>query len=459
MSTKIGSLTRALAIDALTHVLTRQIHTDTALEKLFASQPNLRPLDKAFIYEIVFGSLRWLSKMDWIMSHMMDRPFSSLDPRVVNALRVGAYQIYYMDRVPERAAVSETVEAIKQVGVPNAASFVNAILRRVAKKSDYFPKPDKEKFPIDYFSMQFSHPKWMVERWHHQLSQDKFEYLLSNNNKIPQQTLKLLTRNPLPEVYADFPTYLLKTHSKESSWRPLAGAFRVESLPRFENCEAFQKGCYLVQDESAQLVAHLVQASPTDTCLDACAAPGGKSIYLWDAGVEPKNLTLCDTAQKRIKVLQENLNRVGLVGATILHGDVVEQCKDKKYSKILLDAPCSAMGVIRRHPEIKWLRSPNDITNCAAEQSRLLEGLAPCVADGGEMVYSVCSFEVEETTKQINQFLSQHPEFEKISPLDRLHDFYKKYVTRQDELLIYSGNPDDLDGFFAVILRKKMNAT
>ena len=110
MSTKIGALTRALAIDALTHVLTRHIHTDVALEKLFASQPNLRALDKAFIYEIVFGSLRWLSKMDWIMSHMVDRPFSSLDPRVVNALRVGAYQIYYMDRVPERAAVSETVE-------------------------------------------------------------------------------------------------------------------------------------------------------------------------------------------------------------------------------------------------------------------------------------------------------------------------------------------------------------
>jgi 16S rRNA (cytosine967-C5)-methyltransferase len=453
MSTKIGSLTRALAIDALTHVLTRHIHSDIALEKLFASQPTLRPLDKSFIYEIVFGSLRWLSKMDWIMSHMMDRPMSSLDPRVLNALRVGAYQIYYMDRVPERAAVSETVEAIKQVGVPNAASFVNAILRRVARKSDYFPKPDKEKFPLDYFSMQFAHPKWMVERWHKQMSQEKFEYLLAHNNKIPKQTLKRIAKNPLPED-VDFPTYLLKTHSVESSWRPLAGAFRVESLPRFENCEAFQKGCYLVQDESAQLVTSLIQPKPNETCLDACAAPGGKSIYLWDAGVAPENLTVCDAAQKRIKVMMENFQRVGLANVNVLHGDVVEQVQGKVFHKILLDAPCSAMGVIRRHPEIKWLRTPNDVQNCAAEQARLLTGLAPCVAPGGEMIYSVCSFELEETTKQIDEFLMAHPEFEKISPQDRLHDFYKKYVTRNNELLIYAGNPDDLDGFFAVILRR-----
>lgn len=455
MSTKIGTLTRALSIDALTHVLMRHIHSDVALEKLFASQPNLRPLDKAFIYEIVFGSLRWLSKMDWIMSHMTDRPFSSLDPRVVNALRVGAYQIYYMDRVPERAAVSETVEAIKLVGVPNAASFVNAILRRVAKKSDYFPKPDKEKFPLDYYSMQYAHPKWMVERWYKQLPQEKFEYLLVNNNKIPKHTLKLIKRNPLPTAEQDFPTYLLKNHSIESSWRPLPGAFRTEALPKFENCEAFQKGCYIVQDESAQLVTSLFQVKNTDTCLDACAAPGGKSIYLWDSGIEAKNLTVCDSAQKRLKILNENFKRVGLTEATVLHGDVVEQCQGKVFDKILLDAPCSSMGVIRRHPEIKWLRVPNDVLNCAAEQARLLNGLASCVASGGEMVYSVCSFELEETTQQIEKFLNMHKEFEKVSLMDRLHDFYKKYVTRDNELLIYSSNPDDLDGFYAVILRKK----
>lgn len=454
MSTRSGSLTRAIAIDALTHVLTRNIHSDVALEKLFASHPNLRPLDRAFIYEMVFGSLRWLAKMDWIMSHMLDRPFSSLDPRVANALRIGTYQIYYMDRVPERAAVSETVEAIKQVGVPNAASLVNAILRRVAKKSEYFPKPDKVTQTVEYYSMHHSFPQWMIERWYKQLSLERFEYLLANNNRIPKNTLKLLTRNELPNGEKDLATYLLKSQSVESSWRPLPGALRLETLPKFDQCEAFKKGCYLVQDEAAQLASGLVQASDTDLCLDACAAPGGKSIYLWESGVSPENLTVCDFAQKRLRILRENFARVGLEGAQILHGDVVEQCAGKQFHKILLDAPCSAMGVIRRHPEIKWLRTLNDIQNCALEQARLLEGLAKNVLVGGELIYIVCSFELEETTQQIQQFLEKHPEFEKQDISNRVHDFYKKYLTREHELLIYSGNPDDLDGFFGVVLKK-----
>lgn len=454
MSTRSGSLTRAIAIDALTHVLTRNIHSDVALERLFASHSNLRTLDKAFIYEMVLGSLRWLSKMDWIMSNMLDRSFTSLDPRVANALRIGAYQIYYMDRVPERAAVSETVEAIKQVGVPNAASLVNAILRRVAKKSEYFPKPDKTTQPAEYYSMHHAFPQWMIERWYKQLSIEKFEYLLTNNNRIPKNTLKILSKNVLPEGESDLATYLLKTQSIESTWRPMPGALRVESLPKFSQCEAFKKGCYIVQDEAAQLSASLVQPLPTDTCLDACAAPGGKSIFLWDNGLKAENLTVCDFAQKRLKILRENFERVGLSGATILHGDVVEQCKGKTFQKILLDAPCSAMGVIRRHPEIKWLRTLNDIQNCALEQTRLLNNLSMNVSIGGELIYIVCSFELEETTQQINRFLDSHPNFEKINPLDRVHDFYKKYITRENELLIYSGNPDDIDGFFGVILKR-----
>ncbi len=454
MPTKTGVLTRVIAIDALTHILTRRQHTDVALEKLFVHEKDLRPLDKAFIYEIVFGALRWLSKMDWIVSRMMNRPLTSLDPRVVNALRVGIYQIYYMDRVPERAAVAETVEAIKNAGVPNAAPFVNAILRRVAKKSDYFPKPDKEKSPVEYYSMHYAHPSWMVERWHKLIPLEKLEYLLINNNKQPLQTLKRIDSRSLPGGESDLPTYLLKTHSLESSYRPLPGAFRLQSLPRFQQCPAFLAGCYTVQDESAQLVTSLLAANSNDKVLDACAAPGGKSIYLWNQGVLPSNLTVCDAAQKRLAVLKENFTRVGLDGVEILHGDVLEKTQSLFFSKILLDAPCSAMGVIRRHPEIKWHRVPSDIVQCAKQQQKLLSGLSKRLLPGGEMVYAVCSFEPEETTEQIKHFLTENTEFSLVSPYLRIHDYYKKYVTREDELLIYSGNPDDLDGFYAVILKK-----
>ena len=453
MSTRLGTLTRALAIDALTHVLTRHIHADIALERLFNHHKDLRPLDRAFIFEIVYGSLRWLSKMDWIMGHMLDRPFASLDPRVANALRVGTYQIYYMDRVPDRAAVSETVEAIRKVGVPNASSFVNAILRRVSNKAEYFPKPDKVKFPADYYAMHHSHPRWMLDRWLEHVPIERLEHLLSGNNQAAKNSLRILTRNTVPSG-EDLATFLLRSYGIESNWRPLKTALRLESLPPFDRCEAFKAGCYIVQDEAAQLAVSLVQAQPGDLVLDACAAPGGKAMALWDEGIPAENLTLCDFSQKRIVTLKSNLDRVGLGAVTLLHGDVVEAVKGKVFQKIVLDAPCSALGVIRRHPEIKWLRSPGDIDQCAKEQERLLDGLATAVAPQGELIYIVCSNEWDETVMQTEKFLGKHPEFQIASLNGRIHDYYRKYVTRNNELMLLPGNPDDLDGFYAVIFKK-----
>lgn len=450
MSTRIGAKTRAIAIDALGHILTRHMHADSALDKLFQAQPDLKALDKAFIFEMVYGSLRWLSKMDWILSHMMDRPFSSLDVRVANALRVGTYQIFYMDRVPDRAAVSETVEAVKQVGAHNATSFVNAILRRIARKAEYFPKPDKEKNPVEYLAMQYAHPQWMVERWFKYVPFDRLEHLLEANNTQPAQNVRVIKRNQSEEIH----TYLLRTFGIESSFRPLKGVLGLQKLPPLGSCEAFQRGEYMVQDEAAQLVASLVQPGPEDTVLDACAAPGGKTIYLWDEGMEPKNLAVSDFSQKRIAILSENFNRVRLEGIEIIHGDAAEVLKKRQFNKVLLDAPCSSMGVIRRHPEIKWHRTPADIEQCAREQYRLLSSLCQNVGTGGELIYAVCSFESEETSEITQKFLAENKEFNIVPLSGRIHDYYRRYLTAQGELLLLPGNPDHLDGFYAVIFKK-----
>jgi 16S rRNA (cytosine967-C5)-methyltransferase len=453
MSTRQGALTRAIAIDALTHVLTRRIHADTALDKLFAHHSELRPLDRAFIFEMVYGSLRWLSKMDWIMSHMMERSFASLDPRVANALRVGCYQIYYMDRVPDRAAVSETVEAIKIVGAAHASSFVNAILRRVARKGEYFEKPDKEIASAEYFAMHFAHPQWMIERWLKVMTPERLEHLCQANNSHPKHTLREIRRN-FPQDGEDLSVYLLREFGVSSHARPLRGCLHVETLPPFDRCEVFQRGGYIVQDEAAQLVAGLVQPAENDLVLDACAAPGMKAICLWDDGLKPENLVVVDNSQKRLEILHKNFARVGLVGAEVLKGDVTQLAKDRLFSKVLLDAPCSSMGVMRRHPEMKWLRNLSDIVRNAQEQSRLLDGLASSVQVGGELVYMVCSNEGEETVQQTDRFLSTHKDFS-IEPLSgRIHNFYRKYVTSRNELLVIPGNSEEIDGFYAVVLKR-----
>lgn len=455
MSTRIGTLSRAIAIDALNHVMSRRQHADAVLEKLFKHHAqDLRPLDRAFIFEIVYGALRWLWKMDWIMSHMVDRPLTSLDPRVLSALRVGAYQILYMDRVPDRAAVSETVEAVKKVGAGNASSFVNAVLRRLAKKAEYFTKPDKQTQLAEYLSVQFSHPQWMVERWLRHVQPDRLEHLLSGNNKAPPIVLRRLRSRPLIHD-EDLATYLLRTQGVSSEWLPLSSALRVEKLPDFQKCEAFQNGCYIVQDTAAQLASQLVNVSESSSVLDACAAPGGKSMALWDRGLKPEGLIVADSSQRRIGTLQENFNRVGLEPAQLLAGDVVESVRGMSFDTVLLDAPCTALGVIRRHPEIKWHRTFSDIEHCVSEQRRLLDGLAAAVRPGGELAYIVCSTELEETSQQVRGFLERHTEFDLVSLESRIHDYYRKYLTKDNELLIFPGNSDDLDGFYAVVLRKR----
>ncbi len=453
MSTRQGALTRAIAIDALTHVLTRRVHADMALDKLFAYHSDLRALDRAFIFEMVYGSLRWLSKMDWIMSHMMERSFASLDPRVANALRVGCYQIYYMDRVPDRAAVSETVEAIKIVGAGHTASFVNAILRRVARKGEYFEKPDKELATAEYYAMHCSHPQWMIERWLRVMTPERLEHLCQGNNSHPKHSIRIIQKNPLPDG-EELPSFLLRNYGISSHGRPLRNCLHLESLPPFERCEAFKMGAFMVQDEAAQLVSSLVQAGPNDTVFDACAAPGMKAIYLWDEGVAPERLTVSDSSQKRIDVMAMNFERVGLSGCEVCKGDAVEVSKGRSFSKVVLDAPCSSMGVIRRHPEIKWLRNINDILRNAEEQKRLLDGLASAVQSGGELVYMVCSNEIEETVKQTEQFLSTHPEFSIVHLSGRIHNYYRKYLTNCNEVLVFPGNSEEIDGFYAVVFRR-----
>jgi 16S rRNA (cytosine967-C5)-methyltransferase len=395
--------------------------------------------------------------MDWIMSHMMDRPFHGLDPRIANALRIGTYQIFYMDRVPDRAAVSETVEAVKQLGAGQGASFVNAILRRVARRADYFAKPDKETQLIAYLAMHTAHPEWMLQRWLDFVPLERLEHSLAAHNKEPNKTLRSLRKRPLAGDQ-DLAHYLLSQQGIHSEHRPLSRALRVETYPRFRECEAFKSGCYIVQDEAAQLAASLVQPQIGHKVFDACAAPGGKTLAIWDGAPNGVQYFMCDTSKKRLALIEENLARIGLAEDPAFErttSDAIEAFPGQTFDRIVLDAPCSSMGVIARNPEIKWHRSPSDITRAAEIQKTLLEGMAQRLNPGGEIAYMVCSFEPEETTVQIATFLESHPEFIAVDLCGRIHEYYSKYLNQQGALLLYSGNQDEIDGFFACVLRRR----
>ena len=449
---KTSTTTRVIAIDALKNILQRRKHADEEIYSCFASHPHLTRLDRSFIHEMVYGSLRWLYKMDWIAAKLIDRPLNAVDPRVLNALRIGMYQIYYMDRVPDRAAVSETVEATKSMGVGHAASFVNGVLRNVARRTEYFKKPDKEKEPVAYYSMHYSYPPWLIERWNDHLPAKRLEFLLEKTNEVPQHFLKVFEKKITTEELSYF---FLKEYGIHCNPLPLEGCIQVSRLPDIAKCTYYQKGFYQIQSETSQLMASLVNKDHDGYLLDACASPGKKLLCLLDEGFDQDKVIAYEIYPKRAKILNDEIRRAGFkLGNPVVTADISKSDLNREFHNILLDAPCSSLGVIQRHPEMKWLKKPQDIEHYAQVQKEILEHLAPSVAIGGELLYTVCSFEPEETTEQIDLFLRNHTEFQRYNILERVHPYYQKYLKSNHEIIIYPGNTDSLDGFFGVVLKR-----
>lgn len=451
------SVAREIAYDAFVSVLMDKQKPEIILEdkyKIHSSQ--LKRVDKNFIKEILFGSLRWYSKLFWILQNTSKRDLKKSSDQIVAALVLGTYQIYYMDKVPDRAAVNESVEYIRCKGQANACSFVNGILRQIARRAQYFKKPDKKEEPVDYLSLQFAHPKWMVERWFPHFKFEKMEKLLAANNKQPPNTVRMnTTKTPVTEAIK-FQQLLLKTEKIHSDRRPLRTAVRFVESPVFDPGSLFSQGYYTIQDESSQLVGYLVNPEEKETIVDVCAGPGGKLSHVYELGKEKINLIAIEKNQRQLEKAKETMLRMGFEKLDWIHSDFMDWNPKEKVDKILLDAPCSGFGVLRRHPEGKWQKTLNGMLKLADEQRTMIEYALKHIKVGGELIFSVCSFEREESIKHIRYLEKKYGEkIELMQPSERIPDYYRKYVTRDRLLAIYPGNNDEMDGFSAFIIKIK----
>lgn len=420
---------------------------------------NLKRIDRNLIKEILYGGLRWYSKIYWILQQTSSRDLDQTSPEVRAALILGTYQIFYMDRVPERAAVNESVEYVRSKGQANAVPFVNGILRQIARRAEYFAKPDKSRQPVDYLAVQFSFPRWMVERWLRQFRFDRLEGMLAAMNQPPPYTIRMNTmQTPLSESHL-FQQKILKEEKTHTDKCTLRGAFHCKEAPDTSAESMFGRGAYTIQDEASQLIAHLVEPKPDETIADAACGPGGKFSHLFELSRGGAKLIGIEKNENQFKRAQQTMARLGHdqhPGANIewVHGDFLEWQATKPVDKILLDAPCSGLGVIKRHPEGKWQKHERLIANMADLQKRLITHALHQLKTGGELIFSVCSFEPEETLQQLNwvqEKFAGHVEI--VSPVVRLPDYFKRYVTRDNLLLIYGGNQDQTDGFGAFIVK------
>lgn len=419
----------------------------------------LKRIDRNLVKEILYGGLRWHSKIYWILQNTSSRNLDDTSPEVRAALVLGTYQIFYMDRVPERAAVNESVEYVRSKGQANAVPFVNGILRQIARRAEYFAKPDKTRQPVDYLALQFAFPRWMVERWIKQFRADRLETMLPAMNQPPPYTIRVNSMKTALNESHLFQQELLKQEKTHTDRCNLRGALHCKEAPDTGPGSLFAAGWYTIQDEASQLIGHLVDPKPGEIVIDATCGPGGKFSHLFELSCGAARLIGVEKNENQFKRAQQAMERLGHASRPDAkvewhHADFLEWNSPVAADKILLDAPCSGLGVLKRHPEGKWQKDPRLITAMADLQKRMIEHALKQIRAGGELIFSVCSFEPEETLDQMEWAKKEFGDkIEVISPVIRLPDYFKRYVTRDNVLLIYGGNADQTDGFGSFIIK------
>ena len=395
---------RAIAAEVLTRVERDGAYASIALEAAFAAVPGLEARDAGLASELVHGTLRRQMALDAALERAAERPMARLEIGVRTLLRMGAYQLLYLDRVPARAAVHETVELCKARGLTRAAGLANAILRRLAREP-IVPLPED---PLERLSVSESHPLWLVRRWVERLGLEEATLLCrTNNTPAPvglRVNLRRGTRESLLEALrAARPDATIGPGRFAATSISLLGAGPPSRLP------GYGQGLFQVQDEAAQLVGQLLSPVPGSPTLDTCAAPGGKSCHLAELGGD---VIAMDLALRKLVRARSEAERLGL-SLRCLVADAAKALPvpDRSQDYVLVDAPCSGLGTVRRHPELRYRRQPEDLARLADLQLGILRQATRAVAPGGVLVYSVCSNEPEEGLAQRDRILAELSDF------------------------------------------------
>jgi len=386
-------------------LLTRVIKSNLSLSSLFPYQAaNLSVQDEALLQELCFGVCRWYQRLNAQIDMLLDKPLRTKDTDVKILLLLGLYQLEFT-RIPSHAAISETVQACKQLKKASASGLINAILRRSQREKETMLASLSKK--TDYNQ---SHPYWLVKRLKHAWP-ERWQNICAANNERAPMTLRV-NKNRTSRV--NYLEALKTANISAAACLFSTSGISLEKPAPVDNLPGFNDGQSSVQDEAAQLAAKLLQLAPGQHVLDACAAPGGKTCHLLESEPDLASLTALELDSERAKKIHQNLERLKL-SAKVIVGDASqpqEWWDQQSYDRILLDAPCSATGVIRRHPDIKLLRRDEDIATLATLQLEILTALWPLLKPRGILVYATCSVLPDENTQLIARFMAQQADAE-----------------------------------------------
>lgn len=454
------SSAREAALQVLFQVDTKGAYANVALDRVLKGS-ELSDLERKLATELVYGSIKRRNTLDWGLRHFMNRSLSKTSPWVRNILRLGAYQVMYLDRIPAPAAVFEMVELTKKYGHLGTIKFVNGVLRSLVRNFEggRITPPSFEEDLLKHISLTYSHPQWMVDRWIERFGvEDTVRLCLANNENRPIS----IRTNTLKTSRLK-----LKSKLKKEGFQVAEGRYVPEALEgeekgygRLEKWLAFQKGLFLFQDEGSMLVSHLMSPEPGVTVIDACAAPGTKTTHLAQLMQDSGKILALDIHENKLQAITDNCRRLGISSVNVEKGDARCWGRERKHiaDYILVDAPCSGLGVLGRRPDARWRKEKKDLLKLQTLQWEILTGMAPALKRGGVLVYSTCTIEPEENEEVIKIFLSENQDFrpdEKISSYLPEKLLLQKHLGDLDRgfLQLYP-HLHHTDGFFMVRLIK-----
>lgn len=445
---------RSLAVSILNRLDRESRHLDGIMEPVLSASP-LPRREIALTYALVYGVLRWRGRLDYILSSFSKTPLAKIDPPILNILRMGSFQILHLDRVPDSAAVNTAVNLAKTIAPSWIVRFVNGVLRNVARRGREVRFPDPETSPVAALAAEAAFPRWLVERWMSRYGAEEAWDMCHAINHLPPVTLRANTlrsdRDGLMAELGDAADRQVPTPCAPDGIALHGLRSAVHDLPGYAD------GRFQVQDEAAQLVAHLLAPRPGERVLDACAGLGGKTGHLAQLMENRGGITAADRDAAKLERLEREMARLGVGIVTPRQMDLdtpPDPAALGPFDRILVDAPCSGLGVLRRNPDGKWRNRPEDLAGHQRRQIRFLDHLAPLVKPGGRMGYAVCSFEPEETDEVAETFLAAHPEFRIAS---EPAGFPEAARTLLDSKGYFRSLPhrSGMDGFFAVCFRRE----
>ncbi|MGX8797918.1 16S rRNA (cytosine(967)-C(5))-methyltransferase RsmB [Fusibacter sp. JL298sf-3] len=439
---------RETACDILLQIEQGKCFSHLALQVYFTEHPDVKDVDKRFLRKLVLGVLEHKLLLDFYIRKLSKQRFTRIEKRTVQILRVGLYQLTFLDRVPDSAVVNEAVNAAKQIRKSEGA-FVNGILRAFIRAGKTLPLPNAKQHPATYLSIRYSHPEWLVAHFLKTHDADFVEALLKANNMTPPLSIRVNTARIGVDAYRK---KLEEAGIAYSVNAYVPEVLSLEAMPEYNlrQLPGYAEGHFQVQDVASALIGHIATVSAGDEVVDVCAAPGGKATHIAQrlngtGRVYARDISLAKTA-----LIEENAQRLGFENIETEVFDATEYSASdaEKMALVLVDAPCSGLGIIRRKPDIKYNKAPEDLAALCALQTEILNQAAKYVKIEGELIYSTCTLNAEENEAVVKAFLATHTEFT-AAPFD----FGKEPVS--GGMLTLYPHIHGTDGFFIAKLKRR----